>query len=104
MLLHAGHIIFNLNLYMSMFANSACIRWDLAGYLTLGGEGNTYDMRIISKLAQEAEKLSETLDVLGKEGLCATPISLRKCCCYCCRNEIFRRWGVDLCLSGESSR
>lgn len=46
--------------------NYYCPRWDLAGYLYFGGEGETYDLRQVTKLAKEAELLGEKLDLLGK--------------------------------------
>jgi hypothetical protein len=42
-------------------------RWDLAGYLTLGGEGDSYDLRAVAALAAEAEAYAAKLDLLGND-------------------------------------
>ena len=45
---------------------SAKARWDLAGSIMLGGEGESYDIRAISTLRDEAVKYEGSISALGK--------------------------------------
>lgn len=44
---------------------AAKARWDLAGSIMLGGEGDSYDIREISTLRDEAEKYESSIATLG---------------------------------------
>ena len=66
--------------------------------MTLGGEGSTYDIREVAKLAKAAELFSEKLDTLGKMRIVSTFLFITLTC-YC-RHEIFCGWRIDLRVNG----
>jgi hypothetical protein len=45
---------------------SAKARWDLAGNIMLGGEGDAYDIRGVQALREEAEKFEESISAIGE--------------------------------------
>jgi hypothetical protein len=45
---------------------AAKVRWDLAGSIMLGGEGDTYDIRDVRALHDEAQRYEERISALGK--------------------------------------